>query len=324
MNTYLITGGSGFIGTNLIERLRSNRPTARIVSADAVPPRIAEHEEYWRPIDLTDRDNVIEVVRQTRPTHVVHLGARTDLRGKTLSDYSANTIGVQGMVAGLSSLELAPEQVIYASSRLVCRIGYVPVGDDDYCPPNAYGASKVEGERIVRSGASGNWVILRPTSIWGPWFDVPYRDFFDSVVGGRYVNLGKKPLKKSFGYVGNTVHQIDCVLHAPYEGAAGRTLYLGDYPPIEVRDFARRIRLANGQRELPTLPASLLRPVAKVGDLLQSLGWERAPLTTFRLNNLLTPMIYDLAGIEQIVGPLPYTLDDGIRETLRWMSEQRS
>ncbi len=42
------------------------------------------------------------------------------------------------------------ERAVIASSRLVCRIGYQPGFDEDYCPTTAYGASKVETECLVR------------------------------------------------------------------------------------------------------------------------------------------------------------------------------
>ena len=29
-----------------------------------------------------------------------------------------------------------------------------------------------------------NWIIVRPTSIWGPWFDVPYKNLFDAILKG--------------------------------------------------------------------------------------------------------------------------------------------
>jgi len=38
---------------------------------------------------------------------------------------------------------------------LVCKLGYQPVSDNDYSPTNAYGKSKVEGEKKLEQGCSG-------------------------------------------------------------------------------------------------------------------------------------------------------------------------
>ena len=43
------------------------------------------------------------------------------------------------------------ERILFTSSLLVCENGYIPNSDDDYCPPNLYGESKVIGEKIVKS-----------------------------------------------------------------------------------------------------------------------------------------------------------------------------
>lgn len=320
---YLVTGGSGFVGTNLIERLISAHPDAAILSLDPSRPKIREHERFWTALDIRDGAAVSRAFTDFAPTDVVHLGARTDLEGRRVADYDSNTDGTMAIISASNKSKTAT-RVIYASSRLVCRIGYQPTADDDYCPPNAYGASKVEGELLVRRLATKTWTILRPTSIWGPWFGVPYRDFFDTVLQGRYVHVAKGPLMKSFGYVGNSVYQILRILEAPEKSVVERTLYLGDYPPIEVGAFADTIRQMSGVDPVIRVPEGFVRVAARVGDLLGGLGWSRVPLTTFRLNNLLTPMVYDLSALESVVGPLPYSADEGIHQTLDWLASRRS
>jgi nucleoside-diphosphate-sugar epimerase len=247
------------------------------------------------------------------------MGARTDLRGTTLADYRANTDGVTYVMdacEGLSELE----RVIFASSRLVCRIGYQPTSETDYCPPNPYGESKMVGEQLVRERApSYSWLIVRPTSIWGPWFDIPYKTFFRAVAGNRYMHVKGHDVAKSFGFVGNSVHELQQLLSTGDARAEHATLYLADYPPIRVHDMAERIRREIGARPIRTVPMWVLRPVALAGDGAQKAGWANPPLTSFRLDNLVTDMQYDLSLLEQLVGPLPHDLDDGVRRTVAWM-----
>lgn len=317
MERILVTGGSGFIGTNLMSALIA-RGGAEVVNLDIEPPRDPAHASYWVRGDLQQRAEVAGAVGDLQPTHVYHLGARTDLHGTTVEDYAANTIGVRNMIEVLNGLE-RPADVVYASSRLVCRIGYQPASDTDYAPPNPYGESKVQGERLVRELARHRFVIVRPTSIWGPWFGVPYRDFFDSVRAGLFLSIRGVQIRKSFGYVGNTVHQLQRLM-ASIDQVHGRTLYLGDYPPIEVNAFAAAIRTEFGKGPSRTVPISALRAAAKVGDLGKRLGWKEPRLTSFRLDNLLTPMVYDLSTLEQVVGRLPYSEAEGIRATVDWMT----
>ncbi len=314
--TTLVTGGSGFIGTNLVERLRElGRP---VVNFDRAPPLNPVHSDLWREADLLDRAGVAAAVRETRPAAVFHLGARTDLAGESLADYAANTEGTSNLLDALQELPDPPPLVV-ASTRMVCRIGYQPRTDDDYCPPNAYGESKVETERITRdSGYPGNWAIVRPTSIWGPWFDVPYRDFFLAVARGRYRHPSGARVRKSFGYVENTVAQTLALLDAP-EAVRGRVFYLADYEPIEVLDWAERIGEATGARRVRTVPLAALRAVAAAGDAASRLGWKRVPLTRFRLDNLMTEMVHDLEPIRAVLPELPVGLDQGIERTVTWL-----
>jgi nucleoside-diphosphate-sugar epimerase len=255
---------------------------------------------------------------------VIHLGARTDLEGSSVEDYSANTVGVRSLIYAIESAgEL--QRVVFGSSRLVCRIGYQPARDDDYCPTTAYGQSKAIGEQIVRNSREqirAPWLIVRPTSIWGPWFDAPYRTFFLMIAQGRYVHPRGKAILKSFGYVGNTVFQLIRLLRAPSEKVTGRTLYLADYPPVDVLDFANSICAEMRATPVRTMPLSLLRVLAIAGDVLKHAGWRNPPLTSFRLGNLTTEMVHDLRNLEALAGPLPYSVSEGIRVTVNWMRSQ--
>ncbi|MEO7557027.1 MAG: NAD(P)-dependent oxidoreductase, partial [Acidimicrobiales bacterium] len=86
----LVTGGSGFIGTNLVQHL-VDRDVGAVRNLDRAPPRNAEHRKWWKAADLRDGTAVLDAVREFAPTQIVHLGARTDLGGTTAADYAVNT-----------------------------------------------------------------------------------------------------------------------------------------------------------------------------------------------------------------------------------------
>jgi nucleoside-diphosphate-sugar epimerase len=314
----LVTGGSGFIGTNLVASYTAD--AIAVWNLDAQPPRNPEHEDLWIRADIREPDAYEGAFERVKPTHIVHLAARTDLSGHTVDDYAANTAGVRHLLETIKGSR-SVRRVIFASSRMVCKIGYQPTHDEDYCPSTAYGASKVEAERIIRSSRIGPpWVIVRPTSIWGPWFDTPYRDFFVNVARGRYMHPRGRRILKSFGFVLNSVSQLRALTTAATVSVAGRTFYLADSPPIEVRDLANRIRSELDMKPVMSVPISVLRGLAAIGDRLQRAG-RYAPLTTFRLSNLLTEMIYDLEPLESVVGSPRYDLDEAVRITIAWIQE---
>ncbi|MBK5230038.1 MAG: NAD-dependent epimerase/dehydratase family protein [Thermoleophilia bacterium] len=315
----LITGGSGFIGTNLVDLYV--RAGHTVASLDTAPPKNSEHADIWQNVDLLDSSGLAGALRSFRPTHVFHLGARTDLGGTSSGDYLANSVGTKNVIDAIRAAE-GVERVVFTSSMLVCRMGYRPRDEFDICPSTPYGESKVEMERIIRASEIGAiWVIGRPTSIWGPWFGVPYNDFFRAVISGRYVHPRGPVINQSFGYVGNTVHELDVLAAAEPSRVSEKTFFLADYPPLEFGAWADAIALHAKAGPIRRVPMSLLRAVASTGSVLQRVTGKPMPLTSFRLNNLVTENVQDLSSMALLAGELPFTSDEGIRLTLEWMAE---
>ncbi len=313
----VITGGSGFIGTNLIESLF--QAGNEVINFDRNSPRNPEHAQFFRQGDILDGAQLSAVMHDFRPELCVHLAARTDLDGATMEDYDANTIGVKNMIAAARTVG-SVRRILFASSRYVHRTEVFPKHDEDYSPFTLYGQSKVDGERIVRSsGLEIPWAIFRPTSIWGPWFGVPYRTFFDAVRRGVYVHPRGRRILKSYGYIGNVVHQIAQFLSVDTSKIDKRTFYVSDDQNMDVLEFAQLIRRTFGAPPVREVPLAVLQGLAIAGDVLKRMGVSNPPITSFRLSNLLTPMGYDLSLTRQVAGPAPYTLRAGVQSTVEWI-----
>ena len=317
----LVTGGSGFIGTNYIELLLKSGDT-EFLNLDNQPPRNNAHVNFWQKCDVLDSPRLKKIITDFSPTHVVHLAAKTGLDEKKLSDFAANMNGVGNL---LSVLEKVPsvERVIFTSSLLVCRMGYVPKHDTDYQPTTLYGQSKVEGEKIVRAAKNlpYAWTIIRPISIWGPWGGEPYKNFFKAIAQGWYFHIGSGHYQRSLGYVGGTVHQIHQILLAPREKTDRKTFYVADDQPADLYDMANMIRQAVGARNIYHVPLWVVKSAAWCGDMCKTAGWRNVPLTSFRLNNILTEYVFDMQPIMEISGPLPYSLKTGVEQTIEWLRE---
>ena len=319
----LVTGGSGFIGTALLVSLREKGH--EILNLDIEPPQNEKHSDIYRPGDILDWESLTKTIREFEPSHVVHLAARTDLDGKTLDEYKANTVGVRNMINALAK-EASVKEAIFASTKLVCANGYRAKFDEDFCPDTLYGESKTEGERILRNDSSLQcpWCIVRPTSIWGPWFGVPYRGFFLAIDKGYYFHLGRYNPPRSFGYVGNVVFQIEKIMDAASESIQRKTFYLSDYDEFTIREWADAISKRLKGRGARTVPESVIQCAALAGDCLKKLGWRNPPMTSFRLHNMrIDTTGIPLESIKQISGPLlPYTMEQGVDDTIAWMKQR--
>lgn len=322
-NIIVVTGGSGFIGTNLVEFYRL-RDDCEVFNLDCKKPLNPLHTKFWIYTDILDKDQLENNILNINPTHVIHLAARTDLDGHTIQDYSTNVDGVDNLLQSIRNLKNL-KRVGFASTRLVCRIGYNPIDEFDVCPSTFYGMSKVAGETLVREKIDNfcEYFIFRPTSIWGEWFDVPYRNFFENIYKGRYLHPKGFKIFKSFGYVGNSVYQIDKLLFADAGSVVGKTFYLCDYDPIELKEWGNVIAEHMKKKDISEVPYLALRFFATIGDLFKTLGMKNPPLTSFRLNNLITNMTYETEQLRTVCGDLPFSLRDSVRRTVLWMEQCR-
>jgi nucleoside-diphosphate-sugar epimerase len=320
----LITGGSGFIGTNLMDYYISKK--CNVLNIDIVSPRNPQHFAYWHQADICDIAALSEVVKAFDPNYILHMAAKTDLNGSVLDDYQANTVGVKSLIKAAQS---APslKRVIFASSMLVCRLGYHPDTDEDFCPTTLYGKSKVIGEKLVSSPIAEHidWIIVRPTSLWGPWFGVPYSHFFDAVAKCRYFHPKGKRIRRSYGFVLNMVEYLDRLLFCHKRQLSNnKVFYLADYEPIELFDWATEISKVFGVSPPKEVPLSVLKGLAKIGDRLKAVGVNDPPLTSFRLNNLLTEAIFDMTRLAKVAGPMKYSFNEAVHLTVTWMQERHN
>jgi hypothetical protein len=63
----------------------------------------------------------------------------------------------------------------------------------------------------------------------------------------------------------------------------------------------------------------MLKVAAKCGDAAKDLGYKAPPMTSFRLNNLLTEMIHDTSPLRTVCGEVPFSMEEGVRVTCEWL-----
>lgn len=320
MKNILITGGSGFIGTNLISKLIESEQY-NIVSLDILSPKLESHQKMWKKVDIRDKESLVKAIKITQPETVIHLAARTDINGNYLNDYDSNTVGTHNLIEILNQTP-SVKRVIFTSSMLVCSPGYIPNHPTDYAPSTIYGESKVIMEKIIRELTHNyEWAIVRPTSIWGPGFGEPYRKFFDMVINKKYFHIGNKSCTKTYGYVENLLYQIDSILNAPVEKIQGNVFYLGDYESTNIRTWANEIATELGI-SIKAIPYSFIKLAGWGGDFLKIFGLK-FPMTSFRLKNMTTNNVVDLSNTKELAPNIQISRIEGIRKTLKWIKTNK-
>lgn len=309
----LVTGSSGFVGRALMSALERAGHEVKGVSRSTAAPNTLQ-------IDLLDAATVRDTVGSFRPDLVYHLAAKTALTGDS-NDFQENVTTTQNLIDAISTAP-SVRRVVWMSSQLVNRPGTVPDADNDYDPPDSYGASKAASEEMIRNRDGGGkpWVIVRSTTIWGPGMSEHYAAVIRMIARGAYFHLGWRPLYKSYSYIDNLASQLVAVGTAPAKLVNGRTLYLADSEPIELHAWTAAFG-KEFNRRIHTMPVFVARAFGKVGDLLTRLG-ARSPITSKRVRNMLTEYVYPTGPIETIHGPTAIPWQEGVRRTADWVKSQ--
>lgn len=314
-NRIAITGGSGFMGTNIVQYYIDRG--WNVVNFSHSKPKNHVQLDQWKDISILNYNKLKESILDFDPIYIIHLAGRTDLNGSSIEDYKANTVGTFNILLVAKECKNL-KKIIITSSQMVCRPGYHPRNQKDYSPTTLYGKSKVLTENIVWDNQPQcDWSIIRPTSIWGPWFRGSYYHFFKSILDGKYFHFRKINSNKTFGYIFNAVYQIDSILNADTMDYCNKVFYIGDYEPYNVSEWADEIANSIGKR-ITLFPYWVAKSGALFGDLLSLIGIG-FPLTSKRLANMLMDNISELSQTKELAPILPKSRIDGIKETSAWI-----
>jgi nucleoside-diphosphate-sugar epimerase len=322
MNQYnsklvVITGGAGFIGINLVQALKQAGACISIVD---LPTADFSHLPDGVTIikqDILQAERFRDVLLNA--DFVFHLAARTDLNGKSIEDYRVNYEGTRQILSVLQDNHKLSRFVLYSTQLVVGLFNETRFIDETepYRTKTIYGESKVLAEKLTRDLCKEYklpYTILRPTSVYGPYGKEPYREYFLSIKRGYYFHIGKAANLISMVYVKNLIEQTLLLANNP--SAIGQIYFGNDFHPYTMRQFSD----ATAQyfrRKLMTIPDPIAFISAYAMGFLKLFG-ILVPLYPFRLHNIKANYCYDISNSIRLGFFPPYTLEQGIRETLAW------
>ncbi len=279
----LVTGGSGFIGRTVVERLLEEGYDVLILDLRE-PPIPAS---YIRG-DIRYLNTVKEAIEHA--DLVVHLAAvvsAVEAMDRPLDAFRTNVEGT------LNVIELSKrrniEKVIYASSVAVYgEPRYLPIDEDHpTIPKNVYGASKLAGESLLL-GYNGNYglqcVSLRLFNVYGPnmkpgpYAGVIYK-FLERIRDGESLRVeGDGKQTRDFVFVEDVAEAILRALESDrvgiYNIGTGREVSI-----LELADLLFNITGKDmGLEFVPPRPGDIRRSMANIDRAREELGWE--PRTT--------------------------------------------
>lgn len=316
--TILITGGSGFIGTDLISLLET-QANINIINIDKSRPINEKQLGYWTKLNILDLDGLKQSLNLSQPDIIIHLAARTDTLSDSLMDYIENTEGTANLIKAAEGLECL-QHIVITSTQYVYKNSQKPFQDvdDDYMPHTVYGKSKVITEELTRSSnLKCIWTIVRPTNVWGPWHMRYPKELWRMIDKGFYMHPGSEIVIRTYGYVKNISHQIDSIINASADRVAGKTFYLGDMP-IDSYLWLEALSHRIGVKQVKRIPRFIFKSASLVGDALK-LANVPFPLYSERYHNMVEDYIAPTNVTINEFGLSHPNLQDNVNETITWV-----
>ncbi len=296
-----VTGGAGFIGSHLVERLVSAGDRVTVIDD------LSRGRRAWLPaeaelieVDVRDGEGTTRALEQAAPEVVVHLAAMHFIPAVDGAPELAREVNVDGTASLLGALERRPPQLLlFASTAAVYPDRSGPIAES--CPPeplDLYGRTKLEGEQLVArfSEQTGSpSVVARIFNVVGR------RETNAHVVpeliqqlrrGDSPVRLGNLDARRDYTDAVDVASALHLLLSIPR--AAGGTFNLGSGRASSVADLVRACEETLGRPIEVNVENTRLRPrdraelVADARLLRETTGWE--PTLTIRdtLARLLT------------------------------------
>lgn len=308
----LVTGGSGFIGTQLVQLLLARGETVRILDHQPGPPGTVSFLG-----DIRDRELSARAVSGV--DLIYHLAAehRDDVRPISLYD-DVNVEATRHLLDAASTAGTA--RFVFASSVAVYGLAAgIPSEDAIATPFNDYGRTKLEAERLVRTWAVGHparrAIIVRPSVVFGEDNRGNVHTLLDQISRDRFIMVGRGENRKSMAYVKNVAEFFGYVAKLP----DSEEIYnYADMPDLSMKDLFEYTCLAFGKpARRHRLPYGLGLSAGYVFDLIGALTGRRLPVSSVRIRKFCANTQIDTSRKDASGFRPSYTLYEGLARTIR-------
>jgi UDP-glucuronate 4-epimerase len=314
----LVTGGAGFIGSHLVDRLLSedawrvtvvddfNNFYSPAVKRENVRAHFQNPSYRLVEADIRDRELLRRLFDETKFQVIVHLAARAGVRPSLSEPQLYNETNVTGT---LNLLELArahkiPQFVFGSSSSVYGINAKVPFSEEDptRSPISPYAATKAAGELLCHTYThlyGIRSVALRFFTVYGARQrpDLAIHKFARLIDQGKPIPVfGDGTTRRDYTYIDDIIQGVRAAID--YRGSDYEAINLGESRTVELKELIGLLEDALGKR------AVIDRQPAQPGDVPQTFA--------------------DITKARRLLGYEPQTqIEEGIRRFIEWFQLEK-
>ncbi len=311
----VVLGGSGFIGTRLVNRLVKRDGFIVKIVDKAVSQRFPDLTEI---ADVRNFNDLLGAIPEN--SVIVNLAAehRDDVTPRTLYD-DVNVEGARNICKVASDKNI--NTIVFTST--VAVYGFAPVGTDEsgkINPFNDYGRTKFEAEEVFRawqiaSPDTRKLIIVRPTVVFGEQNRGNVYNLLRQLASGRFVMIGSGDNRKSLAYVENVAAFLEFGLSLP------NGLHVFNYidkPDYTMNRLVSKVNLLLGRGETKfRLPYFFGFFVGKIFDIIANVTGKKFPISSIRVKKFCSDTIFNTSVSKTGFIP-PVQLEDALERTVRY------
>ncbi|MGD1031465.1 MAG: NAD(P)-dependent oxidoreductase [Opitutaceae bacterium] len=321
----LVTGASGFVGSAVVESLLLRGISTSVLLRPKSDRRFIAGslpEIELRTGSIGDPESLGAAMRDA--THVVHCAGCTKAL-RIPEFYEVNQLGTRNVVEAANRQEGRIQRLIHVSSQAAG--GPAPaekpaLESDAPHPVSEYGKSKLAGEEEVRKSCLADYVILRPSAVYGPR-DTAFLPLFKAIKMHVEPRIGGGRMPLSLVFVKDLAEAIAGCLTHPSPGR--KTFYVASPETGTPGRMAREIASQLKAWTLPVpVPTAAMWPLCALQEVVSKVSGRPNVLSRQKYPELRAPgWVCDPGRLREVLGICcETTLKDGIAETLAWYLRQ--
>ena len=313
-----IVGGSGFVGTKLINELSN----MKIRNIDKRPSKLFNN--YTRLCDIRDLSSL---KFDPETDLVVHLAAehKDDVKPVKLY-YDVNVQGTKNLLKKMDDIGI--KNLIFTSS--VAIYGLNKKNPDENFQPdpfNHYGKSKFEAEKLIqewyqKDPSKKSVIIIRPTVIFGEDNEGNVHNLFNQIIKKKFIMIGNGTNKKSMAYVKNVVSFIKNRIN---NMEVGFDIYnYSDKPDLSMQELVSIIeKKMNLKIPRIKIPYYLGMIFGYFFDLLAIILNKKLSISSVRIKKFCATTQFASSKSHKVFSP-EYTIREGIVKTIDYEFKKKS